>query len=283
MDGIVIAPGLDQEGEGISLGLARGPVVLFDGENLAGEGMGIGAVAAKHGRTTYFARRWTGTGWRRTFVLDTRMGWAFLGCPSRSLAESIEAAVGLYMRTPRLQPVALRTFRPLRRVFCINPVFETVPPAGRATVTLGCRGGCATVQVGIEPPYRPGTTFCLLNELSADVFTASPATGASPHPRRRGSSCRAGAPRRSSTIRSVASASGSPSTGSRTPFPYACTGGASGPTTSAGPVSPWRSAPSTGIVAHSRSGTPSVSMGRVRCDPGGRRGRRPRLPIFPGP
>lgn len=173
MDGIVIAPGLDQEGEGISLGLARGPVVLFEGENLAGEGMGIGAVAAKHGRTTYFARRWTGTGWRRTFVLDTRMGWAFLGCPSRSLAESIEAAVGLYMRTPRLQPVALRTFRPLRRVFCINPVFETVPPAGRATVTLGCRGGCATVQVGIEPPYRPGTTFCLLNELSADVFTAS--------------------------------------------------------------------------------------------------------------
>lgn len=173
MDGIAIAPEVYHGGEGISLGLARGPVVMFRGENLAAEGMGIGAVAARDGHATYFGRAWTGNGLERTFDLDTRMAWSYRGRPSAVLSRSIEAAVGVYKRMPCLQPIAVRSFLPLRRAFGIDPVFETAPSAGRVTVSLECREGRAAVRAGIEPPSRPGTTVCLLNELSADVFSAS--------------------------------------------------------------------------------------------------------------
>jgi hypothetical protein len=77
------------------------------------------------------------------------------------------------MRVPRLQPIAVRSFLPLRRSFRVDPVFETVPSAGRVTVSLECRDGVAAVRAEIEPPARPSTTIGLLNELSAEVFSAS--------------------------------------------------------------------------------------------------------------
>lgn len=182
MDAIRIVPDRGYEGEGRSLGLARGLLVFYGDQNLTGEGMGIGSVAIRDRTGTYFCR--SSGGWAdeagkgRTYTLDTRIGWAIGGRPSPLLSRGVEAAVGAYMHVPSLQRLLMLPVQPLRRRLGISPVFQAVPPVGRVTVDSEVKGGRIDVRAGVYPPLRPGSVVCLLNELSADWFTAAVRDGA---------------------------------------------------------------------------------------------------------
>lgn len=178
MDTIRIVPGGNYEGTGRSRGLARGLLVFFGDLNLTGEGMGIGGVAVRDRTCTYFSRSWNdrtddGDGFGRTYTLDTRISWIFMGRPSPLLTRWIESAVGAYMRLPSLQSLLLRPLPPLRSALGIDSCFETVPPVGEVSVTCAVQGGHVDVRVEVHPPIKPGSTVCLLNELSAEWFSAA--------------------------------------------------------------------------------------------------------------
>ena len=177
MDAIRIVPGGNYEGTGRSRGLARGLLVYFGDLNLTGEGMGIGGVAVRDRTCTYLSRSWNdradGERVGRTYTLDTRSGWSVMGRPSPWVTRGIESAVGAYMRLPSLQNLLLRPVPRVRSALKIEPLFETVPPVGEVSVTCAVQGGHVDVRVKVHPPILPGSTVCLLNELSAEWFTAA--------------------------------------------------------------------------------------------------------------
>ena len=176
MEKIRIIPDSIYQGEGISQGLARGLLVYYGDLNLTGEGMGIGSVAIRDHKCTYFSRSWTdsseGEVFRRTFTLDTRMRWAIRGKPSGILTRLIEYGISIYMKFPFLQGMIMLPVLPLRSLLGINPLFETIPSRGTVTFTYRVSGDQVEVQVMSHMPILPQDTLCLLNELSADCFTA---------------------------------------------------------------------------------------------------------------
>ncbi len=181
MDALRIVPGGDYEGAGRSSGLARGLLVYAGDKDLVGEGMGIGGVVVRDRTCTYFSRSWTDradTGFERTFLLDTRMAWSVRGRSSSLLARGIESGVGAYMRLPALQPLLLRPVPRLQRALKIESRFEASPPAGWVTVACAVTGTCIDVRAEVHPPVRPGSTVCLLNELSGEWFDAAVRGGA---------------------------------------------------------------------------------------------------------
>lgn len=177
MDAIRIVPGGNYEGAGRSRGLARGLLVFIGDQNLTGEGVGIGGVAVRDRTCTYFSRSWNDRadedGFGRTYTLDTRMSWSVMGRTSPLLTRWIESAVGAYMRLPSLQRILTLPVLPLRRTLAIDPLFETIPPVGQVTVTCVVQGGRVDVRAEVHPPMKPGSMVCLLNELSAEWFTAA--------------------------------------------------------------------------------------------------------------
>ncbi len=181
MEPLRIVPGDDYGGAGRSRGLARGLLVRLGDLDLAGEGMGIGGVALRDRAGTCFSRSWTDRtddGLERTFLLDTRMAWTVRGRPSSLLARGIESGVGAYMRLPALQPLLLRPVPRVQRALRVESRFEARPPAGRVTVACTVTGGRVDVRAELRPPVRPGSTVCLLNELSGEWFDASVRGGA---------------------------------------------------------------------------------------------------------
>ncbi len=176
MDGIRIVAGAGYAGEGISRGLARGLPVYYGDCNLTGEGMGIGSIALRNRDYTYFSREWTDSHedgvFQRTFSLDTRMRWSFLGLPSGPLTRLVESGISVYMRLPRLQDFLLWPVFPIRTLLGVHPLFEPVPPRGQVTFTYRIAGGHVDVRVSPEIPADEGAVLCLLNELSAAWFTA---------------------------------------------------------------------------------------------------------------
>lgn len=176
METLRIVPGEDCGGAGRSRGLARGLLVRLGDLDLAGEGMGIGGVALRDRSGTCFSRSWTDRGddgFERTFLLDARMAWSVRGRPSPLLARGIESGVGAYMRLPALQPLLLRPVPGLQRALRVESRFEAAPLAGRVTVACAVTGGRIDVRAEVRPPVRPGSTVCLLNELSGEWFAAS--------------------------------------------------------------------------------------------------------------
>src|SRR5690606_8697344 len=119
-----------------------------------------------------------GTGFERTFLLDTRMAWSIRGWSSSLLARGIESGVGAYMRLPAFQPLLLRPVPRLQRALKIESRFEASPPAGRVTVACAVTGKGIVVRAEVHPPGRPGSTCCLLNELSGEWFDAAVRGGA---------------------------------------------------------------------------------------------------------
>jgi hypothetical protein len=176
MDKIRIEPGAEYSGEGISQGLARGLLVYYGDQNITGEGMGIGSIALRDREFTYFSRSWKDSKedgvLNRTFTLDTRMRWSLRGKPSSILTRWIECGISAYMLLPRLQGIIMLPVLPLRTLLGIHPLFETIPPRGKVTFTYRITGHHVEVHVEIQVPIRPRDTICLLNELSADSFTA---------------------------------------------------------------------------------------------------------------
>jgi hypothetical protein len=176
MDRIRIVPGTGYSGEGISKGLARGLLVYYGECHLTGEGMGLGSIALRDHKYTYFSRSWTDSDdegvLKRTFILDTRMSWSIRGNMSGLLTRGIEHGIGAYMQLPWFQRLLILPVLPLRTLLGIHPLFETVPPRGEVTFTYRVIGSHVEVQADFNMPVRKEDTLCLLNELSAAWFTA---------------------------------------------------------------------------------------------------------------
>jgi hypothetical protein len=170
MNNIRIIPDSIYQGEGISMGLARGLLVYYGDQNLTGEGMGIGSVAIRDHECTYFSRSRTDSTEagviKRTFTLDTRMRWSILGKPSSLLTRWIEHGISAYMQLPRFQSIIMLPVSPISTLLDIHPLFETIPSRGKVTFVYRVTGNTVEVQVEINMPFR------LLNELSAAWFTA---------------------------------------------------------------------------------------------------------------
>lgn len=175
MNKIRIIPDSTYQGEGISKGLARGLLVYYGDCNLTGEGMGIGSIALRDQQYTYFSRSWTDSTeagvLKRTFTLDTRMKWSIRGEPSGFLTRWIESGISAYMQLPWFQTIIMLPVLPLRTLFGIHPLFETIRPLGEVTFTYRVTGHVVEVHVEMNMPVRPQDTLCLLNELSAAWFT----------------------------------------------------------------------------------------------------------------
>ena len=177
MTGIRIVPGGHFRGEGISEGLARGLLVFYSTTNLTGEGMGIGSVAVREDRSTYFSRSAddvSGGGplFTRTFLIDTKMSWSIGGKISPLLTGWIEYAIGKYMRFPRIQRILMMPVIPLRKMLGIHPVFEEVPLRAKVRLTYNVDGSGVDIIVHYEPVTDTPGILCILHELSAGCFTA---------------------------------------------------------------------------------------------------------------
>ncbi len=187
MAALQIVPDREYRGKGISEGLARGLLVFVSGENLTGEGMGIGSVAIRNDERTIFSRTRTDTGdirtgMTRTYFIDTGMAWGFRGQVSPLLTKLIESAVSMYMHHPRLQGLLMGPVMPLRNLLSIHPVFEAVPRVAEVRVTYRVTGSDIDIRVIVHPCSRLTGTVCILNELAGDRFVAGWNDGRIPPP-----------------------------------------------------------------------------------------------------
>ena len=148
---------------------------MADGRNITGEGMGIGAVALKDRRYSYFSLNCTTVVHapdliEKTFLLDSRMIWRRGGDPSASLTWCMERANDLYMRSPGLQGL-LRLGSHTKRFLGIHPLFEPIPPIAKTHFTYRIAGNRIDVSCTIRPLAGQLPSAFILSELAADSFT----------------------------------------------------------------------------------------------------------------
>jgi hypothetical protein len=177
MDGVRFSADADFAGSGISYGLARGLQVWAGPDNLTGEGMGIGTVAIRTKDGTFFSQSAAGNSensshFTRTFAVDTKMSWGICGTASPLLTRLAEHAIGLYMQHPHLQRYFMAIVPPLRKITGINPVFEKISPCAEVAFTYTIERIAVDVAVRITAGTDLVGTLCILNELSADAFSA---------------------------------------------------------------------------------------------------------------
>jgi hypothetical protein len=174
---IEFSPGQDYLGEGISKGLARGILVLADGRNITGEGMGIGAVAMKDRNYSYFSLNCntvvhTPDFVEKTFFIDSRMIWRRGGDQSVPLTWCMERANEVYMRSPGLQSL-LCLGSHTKKFLGLNPFFEPIPPIAESHFTYRIAGDRIEVSCTIRPVARRLPAVFILSELAADSFTCA--------------------------------------------------------------------------------------------------------------
>jgi len=150
-------------------------LVIFDGKNITGEGMGIGAVALKGSRFFCFSRtcatREQGPGViEKEFLIDSRMIWGRKNSPSIPLTRVLDRVADWYMRWPALQPL-LCFSSPVRSALGLKPFFEPIPPVAEARFTYRFNGDKVEVSCSIRPLGEHFTSVVILNELAADTFT----------------------------------------------------------------------------------------------------------------
>jgi hypothetical protein len=178
--------GDDYAGEGESRGFSRGLLVFSGCRNLTGEGMGIGSIAIRKGKYTYFPTRHTTRSREegiieRTFFLDTWRKWAWRGRPSSLLTRSMETAAGCYMAVPPIQSLLfLRS--PLYRALSIHPVAEQVPPVAKARFRYDFRKRGIAVSCDVWSGDAALSRIFILNELDGGLFCRSVRDGSSKSP-----------------------------------------------------------------------------------------------------
>jgi hypothetical protein len=150
-------------------------LVLADDTNITGEGMGIGAVAAKSRGYFCFSRNCTTMVLRpgvieKKFLVDSRLLWGRSGLPSVFLTRILDHISEWYMRWRILQPL-LSVSSPVRSCLGLKPFFEPIPPIAEARFTYRIDGGTIDVSCTISPLGDPYSSVVILNELAADAFT----------------------------------------------------------------------------------------------------------------
>jgi len=167
-------------GEGVSLGLARGLLVRADGKDLIREGMGIGSPALKTTWRTFFSRRYeteaSGDRIVRTYAIDTEMLWSRNGRVSPFYTCCAEALSILYMRYRWMQ-ASVNAIPEIRRSCRMDPVFAGIPPVAKARFEYTLRPGGVDVDCRIRALQGTLPKIFLLNEVSADAFSAGRRAG----------------------------------------------------------------------------------------------------------
>jgi hypothetical protein len=167
----------DYNGEGASQGLARGILVFSNGENLTGEGMGIGSIAFRKGGYTYFPSRCITNAsgsdvTEKIFIVDTWRKWARKGRQSRYLTRFIEFTADCYMAIPWVQSI-LCVQSPLIEALSLHPVLEQIPPLARSEFLYACNPEMIQVSCKITSFHEELPRIFILNELDGDVFSQS--------------------------------------------------------------------------------------------------------------
>lgn len=165
----------------MSRGLARGILVSIDGRSIAGEGMGIGAVALKDSRFSYFSRNcntivYTPNLIKKTFFIDSRMVWGVAGYASIPLTWCLERINEAYMRLPGLQ-ILLGPGSQIKRILGLKPVFEPIPPIAVSQFIYRMDNNRIDVSCTICPLIGQLPSVFILNELAADTFTRTFSNG----------------------------------------------------------------------------------------------------------
>jgi len=108
----------------------------------------------------------------RIFLLDTRIVWRFGGITSVWLTGLMEKLVSWYMTHPSLQNVLLPLCG-LRGVARLEPASEVMEPVAEAQFFYRVEGSAIQVSCTVQSLQGPLPDIWLLNELGADIFTAS--------------------------------------------------------------------------------------------------------------
>jgi len=162
-------------GEGISLGLSRGLVVLVDGGNVTQEGMGLGTAACRHRGYTYFcgdaiAHDGENGNLRACGRLDRRIMWRAGEWQSAWLTRLVETSANGYMSIPKLQLPLMAMSTLIRRTLRLNPRFVPAPPVAEALFAYAVREGHVDIDCTVRLLRRGSTKVFIMNELGADFF-----------------------------------------------------------------------------------------------------------------
>jgi hypothetical protein len=186
-DCVAITSDDSYRGEGLSQGLSRGLTAALGSLNLTQEGMGLGAVACRHGGFTYFSRgarteaRPNGA-IRKHFLLDSRITWQLFSWKSLFVTRVVEAGANAYMSLPRLQVPILSAATFLRTSFAARPTFQACPPVASAHLDYQVQGGRVEMECALES-HSPGLSkVFLMSELGADFFSHALRDGAEVRP-----------------------------------------------------------------------------------------------------
>jgi len=137
--------------------------------------MGIGAVALKDRRFSYFSLHCTTVIHapdlvEKTFFIDSRIIWGRGDFSSVPLTWCMERVNDLYMRSPGLQ-ILLSPGSQLKRIIGLNPVFEPIPPIAEAQFIYRIAGSRIDVSCTINSLAGLLPSAFILSELAADSFT----------------------------------------------------------------------------------------------------------------
>jgi hypothetical protein len=165
----------NNRGEGISLGLSRGLVVLVDGSNVTQEGMGLGTAACRHRGFTYFcgdASAHAGKNGSATARgrLDRRIMWRMGEWQPAWLTRLVELLANGYMSVPRLQLPLMTLSTLIRRTLRLRARFVPALPVAESRFIYSIRGGRVAVDGTIGLLRRGSTKVFIMNELGADFF-----------------------------------------------------------------------------------------------------------------
>jgi hypothetical protein len=163
------------QGEGISLGLARGILVKYKGIDIVQEGMGLGSLAIKNRLITYFASTCNTTQlsenqFRKTFLIDSTILWRINGRQSILITRIIDILAQCYMFLPGLQNKLLRTGTLFRNLFKLTPQIVKITPIAEACFNYSVQNNELFVEGRIKSLSGYLNKVFILNELGADYF-----------------------------------------------------------------------------------------------------------------
>lgn len=183
MTAVTYAAGDRDRGQGMSAGLARGLLALHGADDITGEGLGLGAIAVRHGPFTYFGEltqsRRAGRSVTKHFRINRRLLWTVWGRPSPFVTKLGARSTKVYMSTPLLQKTLMhvRVLALVKRILGLGTTIEAAPQvaAARCDYQIGRRGVAVTCR--LTTAKRTPVTCYVMNELSADTFQSAVQAG----------------------------------------------------------------------------------------------------------